>query len=239
MEQHGLDGCMLPIVLLPGMHGTGELLADLVGQLEQRRSVHVITYPEQEALGYAALIPLVRQRLPDGPCVILGELFSGPIAIALAATLPQVAGLILAVSFARRPVVAAVAPYARLFDPRWLPRSVINAALFGSTGTLDQRTQLHRILARLGRRALQARGVDAARVDTLAELAAVKCPILYLQGLRDRLIPRRCLDEIVRVRPGAKIAQVDAAHMLLCTHAVEAAALIDRFCDAVGDARVR
>ena len=93
--------------------------------------------------------------------------------------------------------------------------------------------------ARLGRRALQARGVDAVRVDMLAELAAVKCPILYLQGRRDRLIPRRCLDEIVRVQPGAQIAQVDAAHMLLCTHAVEAAALIDRFCNALGDARVR
>ncbi len=224
---------VLPIVLLPGMDGTGELLHELAGLLEKKRPVDRISYPEHGALGYAALTRQARTQMPATPFVILGESFSGPIAIELAATLPQVAGLILASSFARRPVPAMLAPLARRLDPRWAPRSLINAALLGSTGTREQRTQLHQILARIGAETLQTRAAEAATVDKLAQLATITHPILYLHGTRDHLIPRRCLSEVLNAQPKTQVRHVDAAHMLLCTHASEAAQHINRFCDEI------
>lgn len=231
--QAPLDGTCLPIVLLPGMDGTGAFLQELAILLRRRRPVHVIKYPEQEALDYAALIDLVRKQLPTDPFVILGESFSGPIAIELAATMPRIAGLILASSFARRPVPAFTAPLTRLFDPRQVPQWIVNAALFGPTGTHDQRTQLHRVLAGLGQGVLQTRMADVAAVEKLARLSKVTCPVLCLCGNRDRLIPNRCLDEIRRAQPHVQVQHLDAAHMMLCTHSEQAAHPIERFCDAV------
>ena len=225
-----------PIVLLPGMDGTGELSEGFARSLAQSRPVYAVKYPEQDALGYAGLLQFVRSRLPPEPFVILGESFSGPIAIELAATLPRVSGLILASSFARRPVPTILSPFAKTIDPRWLPQSAINAALFGATGTPDQRSQIHRVLARLGRNVLLVRAADVVAVDKLAQLAKVTCPILYLRGNRDRLIPCRCLDEILQAQPRAQVCRLDAAHMLLCTHGEAAAFRIEHFYRALRDA---
>ena len=79
----------IPIVLLPGMDGTGVLLADLKTRLLKRRRVEVISYPANPALGYSTLTAHVIERLPLGRCVILGESFSGPIAIEAAASEPD------------------------------------------------------------------------------------------------------------------------------------------------------
>src|SRR6266849_5616303 len=92
----------LSVLLLPGLDGTGQLLRDLSEQLAGHRPVHVISYPVDRPLDYGQLTALVEARLPNGQFVILGESFSGPIAIEIAAREKQrVAGLILASSFAR------------------------------------------------------------------------------------------------------------------------------------------
>jgi pimeloyl-ACP methyl ester carboxylesterase len=84
------------IVLLPGMDGTGELLRPLAEQLSTHRLVQLVSYPVDRSLSYEELVPYVRERLPGDRFVILGESFSGPIAIETAATESRTAGLILA-----------------------------------------------------------------------------------------------------------------------------------------------
>jgi pimeloyl-[acyl-carrier protein] methyl ester esterase len=227
----GAAGAGLPLVLLPGMDGTAELREDLITQLRHRRPAHLISFPEDEGLGYAALTALVRAQLPAGRFLILGESFSGPIAIELAAALPRVAGLVLASSFARRPVPVFFAPLARHFDPRWLPRRLIDAALFGHTGTTEQRARLHAVLARLPAEVLQVRAAEACRIDKLALLASVTCPVMFLRGSRDRLVLRHCQDQALRAQPNVQVQTLDAAHMVLNTHAAEAARCINAFCD--------
>ena len=63
----------LPIVLLPGMDGTGELLADLRDRLLPAHPVSIVAYPMDRPLGYEALTAFVLERLPEGRFVILGE----------------------------------------------------------------------------------------------------------------------------------------------------------------------
>ncbi len=109
----GEDGGTLPndssapaLVLLPGLDGTGILFNQFVEAIEPCvRTRRIVAYPPDEPLGYAELEALTREALPrDRPCVVLGESFSGPIAIRLAAERPpQVVGLILCVTFAKNP----------------------------------------------------------------------------------------------------------------------------------------
>src|SRR5262245_10326170 len=94
------------IVLLPGMDGTGDLFAPLIAQLKGAPTPLVVSYPNAEPLGYSELTALARKALPrNQPYILLGESFSGPIAVQLAAERPHgLVGLVLCASFVSSPV---------------------------------------------------------------------------------------------------------------------------------------
>src|SRR5439155_22620184 len=66
----------------------------------------VVKYPPDRALDYAELEALVRATLPTQRSFLLvGESFSGPVAVALAASSPVgLRGLVLVCSFVRSPI---------------------------------------------------------------------------------------------------------------------------------------
>ncbi len=64
-------------------------------------------------------------------------------------------------------------------------------------------------------------------------LARTSCPLLCLAGRRDRLTGRRALASITVARPDARVHRLDAGHMLLETHAGEAAEVIEGFLGAL------
>ena len=132
----------IPIALLPGMDGTGELLDALASRLSLSRPVHIISYPLDEPLGYAELTGFAAARLPEGRFAILGESFSGPVAIEIAASEPRAAGLILASSFAWHPLPSLLAPFARRLDLRWMPSKIVEATLLNSVATQALRAHL-------------------------------------------------------------------------------------------------
>ena len=119
---------MVTLVLLPGMDGTGELFAPFVAALGPDQAVTVVRYPAEPALGYAELESFARAALPaDRPFVLVGESFSGPIAIRIAADPPpNLVGVVLSTTFARAPlpgpsVLALLAPLMRLAPVRAAP----------------------------------------------------------------------------------------------------------------------
>ena len=77
------------LVLLPGLDGTGLLFQPLVECLPDAIEPVVVSYPPDQKLGYEELLPLVLERLPAAPFVLLGESFSGPLAVMAAATAPR------------------------------------------------------------------------------------------------------------------------------------------------------
>src|SRR5690349_6963140 len=96
---------MVTAVLLPGMDGTGEFLSDFADELGRYCKVRKIAYPEDKAMGYRALIEIVSAALPKNePYFIVGESFSGPIALSISSENPQgLVGTVLCCSFARNP----------------------------------------------------------------------------------------------------------------------------------------
>jgi pimeloyl-[acyl-carrier protein] methyl ester esterase len=218
------------IVLLPGMDGTGELLRTLADQLSAHRPVQLIGYPVDRSLTYEQLVAYVRERVPNDRFVILGESFSGPIAIEIAATDSRVVGLVLASSFARHPLPTRLAAFTRLLDLRWIPTSIVVAALMGSAATPRLRVRLRQVLATLPREIIRARAQEVLRVDKRGRLRDIKCPVLCLHGRSDRMVSKRRVDEIVAALPGCQLRWLDSSHMLLATHAKAAAGMIEDFC---------
>src|SRR5512146_2059759 len=96
---------MVALVLLPGLDGTGLLFSDFAASFGPDVKIIVVSYPTDAAIGYSELESIARSFLPnDQPFFLLGESFSGPIAISIAASPPSgQLGLILRCSFARSP----------------------------------------------------------------------------------------------------------------------------------------
>src|SRR5579859_1384445 len=116
------------LLLLPGLDGTGKLFAAFLRALGPGVESRVVEYSPDEPLGYEELELRVRAALPrDRPFVLLGESFSGPIAMRIAAyPPPELAGVILCGTFARNPypLLAWAGPLAFLLPIKSMPRWV-------------------------------------------------------------------------------------------------------------------
>ena len=126
------------LVLLPGLDGTGILFRQFVEAIGASVDTQTVAYPADQPLGYAELETLVREALPrDRPYVVLGESFSGPVAIRLAAKPPAgLVGLILCVTFAKNPypLFGWVGPWAGSFPVAALPGWLRSGVHVGSCG---------------------------------------------------------------------------------------------------------
>lgn len=118
------------------MDGTGDLFDPFIHARGDQVKVQVVRYPNDIELGYDSLGDWVRKVLPVAePYVILGESFSGPIAIALAAEHhPLLKGLVLSSIFARNPRpglsgAGALLPFVPL---GWMPSIALSHQLFRS-----------------------------------------------------------------------------------------------------------
>ena len=226
-----LDG-PLPLVLLPGLDGTLALRTRLADALSPYRRVTVIPYPDDPALDYAALDGFVRERLPTGRFVVLGESFSGPVAIRIAHDAPgRAAGLILVSTFAKNPWPSALSAAVGLLDARYCPDWLLEWMMLGDRTSPDIAQTLHGVADALPRRVLQARARAALNIDVSALLAATTCPALCVAGRSDWLIQARNLKHIVTLRPDCEVVTFDGAHNLLMTHVDEATLAINRFCE--------
>src|ERR1019366_8900499 len=149
------------LVLLPGMDGTGSLFSGLVSALGPGFEATVVKYPADQALGYKELESFARSSLPlDRPFIILGETFSGPIAISLSASMPPgLAGVILCCSFARNPlpVLRWLKSLLGLVPFDHLPKVFLGPFLFGRFASRKERSELGEAVSRVSNKTMRAR----------------------------------------------------------------------------------
>ena len=174
---------MITVVILPGMDGTGIELTDFVAALAPEVEAIVVTYPNDRPMDYAGHEAVARTSLPiDRPFVLLGESYSGPIAISIAASAPPgLIGLVLCCSFARNPR-PALSWLRRLvpFVPTRIPAAVPCWFLLGRFSTPRLENAIAQVLAQIDPGAFRARLNSIIDVDVTARLAAVRVPVLYL-----------------------------------------------------------
>jgi pimeloyl-ACP methyl ester carboxylesterase len=212
------------------MDGTGDLFAAFTSAVDAE--TQVVRYPTDRSLGYAELEQLVLSELPsDSPYLLLGESFSGPIALSIASTRPALLrGVVLCCSFASNPR-PKLAPLRGLV--KWLPgRPPTDPLLWflaGRFATPDLRDALSRALAQVSPAALRARMTAVIGVDVVPRLDSIRVPLLYLQATEDRVVPPSAAQTILDTVPRSRLVQIDAPHFLLQTRPLAAATAIDEF----------
>ena len=178
---------MITVVILPGMDGTGIELTDFVAALAPELEAIVVTYPNDRPMDYAGHEVVARASLPvDRPFVLLGESYSGPIAISIAASAPPgLIGLVLCCSFARNPR-PALSWLRRLVPivPTRIPAALPCWFLLGRFSTPRLENAIAHVLAQIAPAAFRARLTSIIDIDATARLADVRVPVLYLRDPR-------------------------------------------------------
>jgi len=224
------------LVLLPGLDGTGRLFAEFVKALDPGVSTIVVAYPPDQALGYEelhALVISVLDKLPqDQHFVLLGESFSGPLAIRIAARAPPgLDGLILSASFAANPFpwLGWARPLAAYLPVKSLPRWLRAPLMWGSLSPDRAPSQMERAMSGVSAAAVRRRIAALLAVDETNALARVATPTLLLRARGDRVIPKAATTRILRILPQAELVEIDGPHLLLQTSPRECAAAVLRF----------
>jgi pimeloyl-ACP methyl ester carboxylesterase len=215
------------------LDGTGKLFAEFLKALDLGVRANVVPYPPDVPFGYDELEPLVRAALPArGSFVLLGESFSGPLAIRIAARPPPgLAGVILCVTFASNPYprlawargLAAFLPLKSL--PRWLRAPL----MWGSASPSKAPRQSERAMAGVAANVIRRRIAALLAVDETAALATITVPTLVLCATRDRVVSKAATEKIMRGIPHARRVDVDGPHLLLKTRPEECAAAVVEF----------
>jgi pimeloyl-[acyl-carrier protein] methyl ester esterase len=190
-----------------------------IAALGQTVSIVSVSYPATEGIQtYDSLQNIAASALPtDGYMVLLGESFSGPIAITLAAKFPsRVIGVVLCCSFLRNPrpglswlrsLLAVPAP-----SP---PLPVVYTIVFGRFATTKLKLLMKRVLAIVPPVVLRERLRAVLDVDVRAQAQALQMPVLYLKATNDRLVPATATVDTQRHCPNMKIQEFEAPHCLL------------------------
>jgi pimeloyl-ACP methyl ester carboxylesterase len=236
----------LPLVLSPGLEGTGTLFGPFVEALGPAAATRIVSYGDRRK-SLAAHADDVVQALDRAasPAVLVGESFGGPVAITAAAKRPeQVHALILVATFVTTPV-QHLDRLQRLFrlvttlpSSRRLRREVFRWSHCDPRGDPEVAEQLARVNAP-ERAALQAHRLGLlVDLDLRAELRALPCPVAYLAGATDRIVPtHRHARVILEARSDAWVRLLPAGpHQLLQCRPVECVELMRRFLRAVADA---
>jgi pimeloyl-[acyl-carrier protein] methyl ester esterase len=223
------------LVLLPGMHGTGKLFAPFIGALPPEFEALPISYPVDRPLSYPELAELARTRLPvTEPFVILAESFSTPLAIQIAAANPSgLKALIIVAGFVTNPSYPWLPGFGALLLPGrmriLLPDLVVRRALLGPAASHGLVNEVKKTVLSMNSEVFSSRLRSVSSCDSRKALKQVIVPMLYLQATKDRVVPPRCLSEIVAVKPDVTVTQIDGPHLLLQLEPQKSAEIITQF----------
>lgn len=225
---------MTALVVLPGLDGTATLHFDFSeAAREAFDSVAVISYPVNQNLDYVALERLVRAKLPIAtPFVLLGESFSGPIALSIAASPPSnLLGIVLSTTFAESPVPLLVpfTSFVRFAPVRAMPLALLSWWLLGRWATPQLEADLKNALLAVTSEVLRFRVAVALRAKVLAVCRSVSLPVLYLRATDDRLLSGRAGRAICETITDCVVVDIEGPHLLLQAVPVACARAVSEF----------
>jgi pimeloyl-[acyl-carrier protein] methyl ester esterase len=225
--------------ILPGLDGTTRMLDGFIAQARAAGfdDAEAIGYPVDRVLDADGLEAFARERLPDDkPFVLLGESFSGPIALRIAADPPPtLRALVLSTTFAvtPMPLLAPFAPLPRI-APVITPMPLLSWLLLGRWRTPALENALRQALDEVAPAVLRSRAALALRIDARDALPRIRVPTLYLRANQDRLMHPSAGDAILRGIADARLHALDGPHLLLQTRGDACAQAIAAFARDAG-----
>lgn len=221
------------------MEGSGSFFSSLIEALGSSVETQVISYPHDQALNYAQLTQFVGKSLPkDAHYVLLGESFSGPIAVAIAAEKPTgLQAIILACSFVHSPIPIpkAFRSIVSLIPASWIPAKIVSKYLLGSYATTEIEARLGKVLSKIIADVWQERLLSVLNVDLKKELSEIAVPILSIRATQDQIVPKSAAKFITHCQPNTVTAEIEGPHFILQARPTTSASCILRF---LTDARI-
>ena len=223
------------LVLLPGLDGTGNLLARFVSAVTPSLDARIVRYPTDHPLSYADLLSSVADAIPQAqPFVLLAESFSTPLAATLASTNPaNLKGLVICAGFVRNPLRGWLRYMKSFVQPPLFhippPRFLLEHFLIGAHAPRKLRDELRQTLRSVSPEVMAFRVRSVMACDATAELARVRVPTLYLQAEDDRLVSKSSFEEIRELKPDTILAVIAAPHFVLQREPAKAAVVIMQF----------
>ena len=220
------------ITLLPGLDGTGALYEPLLEALGPDVAVTRVGYDPRATQTRAALLSIAQAALPVGQRTLLvGESFSGPLAISLAFRCPEaISHVVLLASFCSAPhrLTSLVPPLAPILFSRPAPRAVLRRYFLGGTSSPAvveaARTAMASVAPAVVAQRLQI--VSETRVGP--ELAQLPMPVHLVYGSADRLIdaPRAAAECLTFLPDAHEHCIPDGPHLLALASPVPVAGLL-------------
>jgi len=207
------------LVMMPGLDGTGIMFRPILRELKGGLDPVVISYDQEEECSYQALADKVARTLPKNDFFMLGESFSGPIALMVASRKPKgLKGIILCASFITNP--SAMFPSFLSFVVRaplfhvW-PVSLKAGVLTGGRANGQIQRLMREARGKAKNKALASRTREALRVNVAEQLKQCPYPILYLKGARDLVVRGHNLRKIKKIREDVSDVTLDTSHFVL------------------------
>jgi pimeloyl-ACP methyl ester carboxylesterase len=213
----------IQVILLPGLHGSGALFAPFVAAAPAWAEPVAVDYPNDLPADYAAI-----GRYAEGfidfsrPFLLVGESFSGPAALHIAAAQPErLLGMVLSASFIinPRPLLASLISRERAEKllSLTMPAGLLQWLLLGKNADPMLVKQTATAVASAGPAVLAARLDLIARADLHEVLSRCRAPLLYFRAAHDRLVTEKSAREVAHCYPKTKMVTVEAGHFLLQT----------------------
>lgn len=212
-----LNSNLATVVIFPGLDATGDLTTDFASGDWQSLAVKVISIPKQGPQDYPSLVQRITPELPEGPLILVGESFSGPLVMKLAEQERlRVKALVIAGGFCSSPVSAgfALIPLQPLFLIR-PPATVLRKFLAGSDASKDLVNRLSEVIRSV------PSAILAERVRVILTLEENECPApegvptLLLQAKQDGIIPWETQSLMERHFAEPTVVWIDSPHLLL------------------------
>ncbi len=224
----------ISIVLLPGLDGTGTLFKPMMRFLPAWIKPVVVSYPVDKPYGYEDLMEIVRNAIPrDNEFIILGESFSGPLAIMTAAEKPDgLLGVILCATFAKNPFKfipswvspLSVSPIYALWPATIKLRAICVDGRFKDfvNMALDAVKTVHP-------RVISARVKAILKVNVRPLFEKIDVPVLYMASRKDHLIKKHNVIDLKTAKPELEVIELNTKHFLLQLEPERSAEIITDF----------
>lgn len=235
------------LVLMPGVDGTGALVARLE-RAAPGLALSVLRYPVEGPQDYAALHARLAPELAarPGPYVLVAESFAGPLALRIGAEHPRgltaivLVNSFVAAPFERRGFGIAARAIAAIGSPLLgqigqAPEALLRRYMVGDDAPDELVREVQAAVRGLPPRVLAARIRAALGANETQAYLHTQLPIFYLRSNQDRLVSEQAVQTLIRLRPGLQLHRLDGPHLVLQRHPEQSLALLQRMLDERGN----
>jgi len=172
------------------------------------------------------------RHLIKGKYIILGESFSGPLALCVSEKKPDgLLGVVLVATFVSAP---------NFKIGRFLPWTIcftLVKPLYRIRMELSDRENKYIValmsteLRKVSPKVLAYRIKEVFSVNAELQLLKCKVPIVYFRDVRDIVVPKKNLNTILSVKPDVEVVEFSAPHFLLQTNPYQVYSEIKQFAE--------